>query len=303
MDEQYVYVDSRHRDYSMYASNSSYTIYMWNPIKFITRVDLVCATIPPLASTTIPFAFLDIEQFRTKYGIQAAVSNITGTISTSNTFVPLQASPVFQNYFAFVTYASSGGGTLISSTTTETGNIITTGNTFAFGNVITTGNVITNSTNPVGATLGNAITSVGNTLTFGNTFSNASTNTFGNVNLTAITTYVTGTATSTLSTRYYEEYEYKTSVSFKQPIESLDRLNIRWVDNNNNPVVFNGEHSFVLRIYTVPWNIDSTDLSRPLTRPPPEPINFEHEDIRLYLIIIMLIIGVGIILLNKAPSV
>lgn len=53
------------------------------------------------------------------------------------------------------------------------------------------------------------------------------------------------------SNTLYSEQTYRSSVEFRQPIESLKQLTIRWVDRFNQPVVFLGDHHvFVLRIYT-----------------------------------------------------
>jgi hypothetical protein len=51
---------------------------------------------------------------------------------------------------------------------------------------------------------------------------------------------------------YTENTSYRSSVEFKQPIESLKQLTVRWVDRFNKPVVFSEplDHMFVLRLYT-----------------------------------------------------
>lgn len=219
MDEQYFYVDSRQRNTKAYPNTNAYTMFMISPIKHVTRVDLVSAYVPFVSN---PYIFLDIEQFRTKYGIQSLQSNT----SVKNT------TPIIQNYFAHIIY----GSPQVSFTS--------------------------NSTQKIGY--------------FGidNGF------------------YIQQQANQ--SFKYYEEYEYKTSVTFSQPIESLDRLNIRWIDYNNLPVAFS-DHSFMLRVYTTKMNIENYE---PLKLPPPVPKNFESEDTRIYLIIIILVIGIGFLLFS-----
>jgi hypothetical protein len=220
MDEQYIYVDSRHRDLTVNPNTNAYTMFMVTPIKHVTRVDLVSASIPVTSNlANNPYIFLDIEMFRSKYGIQSAQSNT----SVKNT------TPILQNYFAQIFYGSPQPTSLYVSN-------VQSGNTFYTSNV--------------------------------QTFKD------------------------------YKEGEYKTSVQFKQPIESLDRLNIRWVDYNNVPVVFsplNSNHSFMLRVYTTKMNIDNYEQ---LTLPPPVPKNFTAEDTHMYLVIIILVFGIGILLFS-----
>lgn len=236
MDEQYIYVDSRHRDIKTNPNTNAYTMFMVTPIKHVTRVDLVSACMPVTSSLAEnPYIFLDIELFRSKYGIQSAQANT----SVKNT------TPILQNYFAQIFYGTPQYTQLYSQ-------------------VYSSSNI-------------NPATGAQST---GNTF------------------YISNTLTQTQIFKNYEEYEYKTSVRFSQPIESLDRLTIRWVDYNNVPVVFsplNYNHSFVLRIYTTKMNIENYEQ---LTLPPPVPKNFTHEDTRIYLVIVILIFGIGFLLFN-----
>ena len=222
MDEQYIYVDSRHRDIKTNPNTNAYTMFMVTPIKHVTRVDLVSACIPVTSNLVEnPYIFLDIERFRSKYGIQSAQANT----SSKNT------TPILQNYFAQIFYGSPQYTQLYNS------------------------NVLPGT---------------------GNTFYTSNTQTFKN----------------------YEEYEYKTSISFSQPIESLDRLTIRWVDYNNAPVVFspvNSNHSFMLRVYTTKMNIENYEQ---LKLPDPVPRHTSPEDTRIYLIIVILIFGIGFLLFN-----
>jgi hypothetical protein len=226
MDEQYVYIDSRHRNTSTYKNSNEYTIFLVRPITSICRVDLVSASVP-ITTTHItdknasPYIFLDIEQFRSKYGVQSSISNAVANTTTT---------PIIQNYFAQLFYGS------VSNTQFTSSNL-------------------------------NAVT--GNVTYYSN-----------------IQTY-----------RNYSEYEYKTSVSFQQPIESLDRLNIRWVDYDNKLVVFDPSstlHSFLLRIYTTQKKID----------PPPLPMSNRWlmsggdggDDIKVYILISVLIMCLLILL-------
>ena len=288
MDEQYVYVDSR-----LGTSTNSYTVYLNTPIQFITRVDLVSACIPTLASqntlsTVDPYIFLDIEQFRSKYGIQGCRSNLL--ISNNVIF---DTSPTIYGYMGHIFYGdvSSQKINYTLSTINTTANTITTGNVVTRGNTITTGNIITtgNTANVNTFTVGNVF-NIGNVFTIGNTF------TTGNI-ITTGNTFTLYTYQNVVSYINYTENQYKTSVTFKQPIESIDKLNIRWVDRLNNLVNFGtDQHSFMLRVHTVKREL--TDYT-PLTRPDPVEREAVYSDVHTYLIFVALIIGIFTIIMLK----
>ena len=46
MDIEYIYVDSRTRDTSLYPNGNTYSVFLTNPLKNIRKVDLVSATVP-----------------------------------------------------------------------------------------------------------------------------------------------------------------------------------------------------------------------------------------------------------------
>lgn len=211
MDEQYVYVDSR-----IGNSPNNYTVYLNTPIKFVKKVDLVSATVP--YTQTDPYIFLDIEQFRSKYGTQSCRSN-TGT-GNSN-FV--------MGYFGHL--LCTRPTILQTRSNTVQGNTFTD---YSYSNIIT-----------------------------------------------------------------YIERQYTCSVTFKQPIESVDKLNIRWVDRLNNPVSFENNHSFVLRVHTVKHAIEDYT---PLKRPDPLPREQTYTDVRLYLLFIVVILGIFTILMLRGNS-
>lgn len=260
MDEQYVYIDSRLRTNQ---DSNSYTLRLDTPIYSVTQVDLVSACVPTTLkqntfSTSDPYIFLDIEQFRSKYGVQACRSNLQTAKDTS---------ALIYGYCGHIFCGDVASQKLLS--------------TIAVSN--TAGNVIS---------IANTLATTGNTTTLGNTF------TLG----TTMTSYIY----SNSSYINYTEQQYKSSVTFKQPIESVDKFTIRWVDRFNNPVVFNPpntDHSFMLRIYTNRKKISNYD---PLERPPPVPRDKHYTDIHTYLILTVLLIGIFTIIMlrnNTSPSV
>lgn len=88
MAEYIVFVDSANRNSTLYPSANSYTIHLINPIRNVSRVELVCATLPK-GSDSNAFASLDIQEFRTPFRTDAlkleSGATLNGaTLQTSN---------------------------------------------------------------------------------------------------------------------------------------------------------------------------------------------------------------------------
>jgi hypothetical protein len=70
---------------------------------------------------------------------------------------------------------------------------------------------------------------------------------------------------------FHEHKDYRVSVEYPEPIASLQRLTVRWVDKSGNPLDFRGwdTNAFVLRIHI-----------RAQERPPPPPPPLQDVEIR-----------------------
>ena len=96
---------------------------------------------------------------------------------------------------------------------------------------------------------------------------------------------------SQLNVMYQEMSNYRQSVSFQQPIESLNKLSIRWTDRLNNLIPFgSAENQTLLRIYTI-------RKPAPTEREPelPEPVqktwkNPEAVIIGLVLVVVLILV-------------
>jgi hypothetical protein len=75
---------------------------------------------------------------------------------------------------------------------------------------------------------------------------------------------------------FHENKDYRVSVQYPEPIASLQRLTVRWVDKSGNPLDFRGwdTNAFVLRIHI-------KDRNREMELPPPPPL----QDVELKRII------------------
>jgi hypothetical protein len=78
-----VYVDSAYRNTSTYVNCNTYSVHLTNPIRNVSRVELVSAFINTsgLSNTHV---FLDIQEFRTPFNLDARKLGVGGT-PTGNT--------------------------------------------------------------------------------------------------------------------------------------------------------------------------------------------------------------------------
>lgn len=75
-----VYVDSAYRNVTNYANSNSYSVYITNPIRNVSRVELVSAFINT-AGVSNTHVFLDIQELRTPFHMDARKLGTGGTPS------------------------------------------------------------------------------------------------------------------------------------------------------------------------------------------------------------------------------
>jgi len=185
MDERYLIIDSRKRDLAAYPNANNFSVYLMNPIKDIIKVEVVMCIMNLYTNTTI-YGLLDIDQFRSKFGISDTKSNLTSNIQTYDTFNMTACIPI----------------------------------------------------------------------------------------------------QSQLNVIYQEVANYRQTISFQQPIESLNKLSIRWTDRLNNFLIFGpAENQTLLRIYTI-------RKPAPTEREPelPQPIQKTWRNPEAVLIIVILVL-------------
>jgi len=182
MDEQYLMIDSRKRDLSVYPSANAFSLYLMNPIRDIVKVDLVFCTMNLVTNTNV-YGILDIEQFRTKFGLSDGKANLLSNFQVS--------------------------GNVSGAVSTQAG-VLPLANTVDYLPIA----------NQQGYDL---------------------------MNMTACLPIE-----NQLNMIHYEGTNYRQTVMFQQPIESLIKLNIRWIDRLNNLLAFGPtENQTLLRIYTI----------------------------------------------------
>ena len=104
-----IYVDSENRNKSIYPLANSYVVYLTNPIRNITRVELISAMLPDIASSQ--YVALDITELRTPTHQSATdKSSNCSVVNGAFAMVPIKVSSTTdfysQNYAIYVDYPS-----------------------------------------------------------------------------------------------------------------------------------------------------------------------------------------------------
>ena len=272
-----LFADSKNRDVALYPSGNSYVLHLTRPIKNIERVDLVSARVP-----------------NTMYNLTQG-SNVLG-ITTGSLSSDLSLSPGFYSVYDLatavtaaspgptMTYLSWAGKFVFSSPVPFT---VTT--TQAFANLSGFSQGTLTSTPEAGQYVllaaglphmnpnDQIFLDVDELRTPHHIYTGALTsaqNQVGSQSLTQVT--VTGANTerafapitmdvgSGCMKHFSENKDYVISVVYPEPIRSLQRLTIRWLDGSGQPLNFNGAdwNSFILRLHL---------------QPPPEPEDPEDD--------------------------
>lgn len=286
-----VYADSTQRDTALYPSGNTYTLHLTNPVKNVTRVDLVSAVVP-----------------NTMYNL-TGTSNVL-TIGTSNVWL----NPGFYSTSTLVSEFNASS----QVTGTKLAYLCAEGR-FIFYGALTSVTCLTPEIAkllglPIGTTDALAVDTnlaYANHTTYGAAANyvrsasiiNMSVNehiwldiaefrtpttmdarrlvTSSNVRTTLSTTAGTSFAlvpmdvTSGSFKSFKEQTDYSMSIEFPSRLDSLERLTVRWLDLNGNPLAFNGldTNSFTLRVHTVLI----PDVPERLTSLPPPVVDQEKS--------------------------
>lgn len=98
-----VYADSAYRNTTSYVNSNTYTLYLTNPIRNVSRVELVSAFINT-SGISNTFCFLDILELRTPFHGDATKLSSNGapvgnTASSSFAMIPLDVTPGTVKFF------------------------------------------------------------------------------------------------------------------------------------------------------------------------------------------------------------
>jgi len=310
---EYIYVDSRTRDSNIFPSGNSYSIYLTNPLKNITQVDLVSAKVPNaiynlnLGSNVLNFG--GTSNLSLASGFYTASSLANDIISTGR--LPAGMSVYYSTSEGKYIFYSTASFTM-NATTTEIATLLgmppgvvqsgalVAGTDLVYGsNPTLTGKYVLKSSNVADFTsneilfldveeLRNQSLNLGSKIT-GNTFVNsAASHAFGPITLDCVS--------GSIKT-FKENNDYKVSVEYPAAISKLARLTVNWRDINGRIVNFNGaeNNAFILRVTRsdVPPNLD-----RKLGLPKPVEW-FSVAEPQKLIIFAVLILGLMLIVFSK----
>lgn len=258
-----IFADSQNRDGSIYPTGDSYTLHLSRPIRNIERIDLVSARVP-----------------NTMYNLTNG-SNIFNFNSTSNVSIPpgfYTAGLLAQALSAYITYLPAEGkyqfvaGTFfIYSTEFATMVGMDVNRTY-------TGPIKSNKI--VDFSLNDYIFLDIEELKTPSHIDTGSMNQKGTVsgqNASRAFAPIIMDVNSACIKNFHENKDYIVSVFYPEPINTLDRLTVRWVDRNGTNLNFQGwdANAFILRIHEkqleIPAPAPPPPVRQALKVPPPPP--------------------------------
>lgn len=294
-----IYVDSRRRSEPY---GNAYTLFIQNPLKNVTKVELVSATVPnTIYNITDGVNIFSLNQttncsiangfYSTTCLIDAVNKSETGS-DVSLAFLCEEGKFIFygQNDFTIDVFSS------------EFLNVAGFGEaTTLVSNLATTSNGIYSSTY-LGKNFVKA-SSVANFKTCGEyiyldidelrrPYSIDAVNNVYNSQSSTIFAIIPLDVSSGCIKTFKELTDYKISVEYPKPIDQIDRLTIEWKDFHGNIVNFNGvdENAFILRFYEEPVKI-------PIQIPEKIPIKLSRPDKRT--VFVLLLVSLVFILFIK----
>ena len=274
--QRLLFADSKNRDVALYPSGNSYVLHLTTPIKDIERVDLVSARVPntmwncTLGSNVLSTNSSNVSinpGFYSVYGLAAAL-----TPYVTCDYAPDEGHFLFSSAASFTIFIHSQElATMLSITkgTLHTSALAgPTDPSYATKYILRSSTLVDMSLNEyvfLDIDELRTPTHVDTGSLQGNTGTVSGSN--ANRNFAPVIMDVG----SACIKNFHEHKDYRVSVEYPEPIASLQRLTVRWVDKSGAPLDFRGwdTNAFVLRIHI-----------RAQERPPPPPPPLQDVEIR-----------------------
>ena len=314
-----IFSDAANRDVSLYPSGNSYVLHLTRPIRNIEKVDLVSARVPNtmynLTDGSNIFSYnssnVSLNQgFYSAYTLaQAVTSNATVTLD----YLPQEGHFIFSSASTFtLKIQSSEFGTMVGLTS----GVLYTASLATSLDPAYSSKYIVKSATLVDFSLNEYIfLDIDELKTPFHVDTGALQGTTGTIsgsNANRAFAPIIMDVGSACIKNFHENKDYRISVDYPEPINSLQRLTIRWVDKDGNLLDFRGwnTNAFVLRLHVTPDPEPTLPAPQPLEQieiqriveamkvappPPPEPKR------RFHWWIIILVILAGIIAWKSWP--
>lgn len=258
----YVYVDSKNRNGT---HGNSYTLSLTSPIKDIIQVDLVSAKVPnSLYNITDGTSIITINGL--SYSIPPGFYSAQGLASTLAS-ITSYGFDYLCNEGKFIMYSPNSFTVVLETDeiaralgSLEGASSSTTRPDYSGQQVIISDDIIDLSTNEyifLDIEELRSVTMIDSKTIDGNTFSGST--------ISTVFAMIPLDVSSGQIKTFKEKSDYKIQSKFANPIGSISKLTIRWLDKNGKLLNFNGfeNNSFVLRVHT-------KDHEPPPPPPPPE---------------------------------
>jgi hypothetical protein len=268
-----LFADSTNRDSNLYPSGNSYVLYLTRPIRNIERVDLVSARVPNtmynLTNGSNVFSFntsnVSLNQgFYSAYTLAQDVSSQLSTLTLN--YVPEEGHYIFSSASAFtltvqsLEFATMVGLPLGTYSSSLAGPL----------DPAYSGKYIVRSTTLVDFSLNEYVyLDIDELRTPFNMDTGALQGTTGTIsgsNTNRSFAPILMDVGSACIKNFHENKDYNISIDYPEPIRSLQRLTVRWVDKTGTPLNFRGwdTNAFILRLHLTP--------DPEPTLPPPQPL-------------------------------
>ena len=276
MTARLLFADSQNRNSTLYPDGNSYVLYLTEPYRNIERVELVSARVPnTMYNLTNGSNVLTVDStsnvslnpgFYSAYTLAAAISAGTSNAPALNYLVS-EGHYVFTNVSSFTIQVNSSELAIMLGMPQ---NVLLTSTLASDTDPTYSGQYIIRSTTLVDFSLNDYVfldideLKTPFHMDTGSLQGTSGTISGSNVNR-AFAPVIMDVGSACIK-NFHENKDYRISVDYPEPINSLQRLTVRWVDRNGNPLDFRGwnTNAFVLRVYLRPD-------PRP-TLPPPEPL-------------------------------
>jgi len=284
MTTRLLFADSKNRDKTLYPNGSSYVLHLTRPIKNIERVDLVSARVGnsmynlTSGSNVLSVSSSNVSMnpgFYSAYGLATALGAVTSPVSLD--YASDEGHFIFSSASSFTIYVHSQElATMLGFARGVTHTAALAGAT----DPSYAGQYILRSSTLVDLSLNEYIfldideLRTPNHVDTGSLQGNTGTISGSNANRNFAPVIMD--VGSGCIKNFHENKDYRVSVEYPEPIASLQRLTVRWVDKSGSPLDFRGwdTNAFVLRIHI-------KDRNREMDLPPPPPL----QDVELKRII------------------
>jgi len=284
-----LYGSSQSRDMTLYPSGNSYTIFLSSPVKNIERVDLVSARVPnSMYNLTNGTGALAVGSITVSlnagfYGVYDMATALTNTGLVTCTYLTFEGKFIFSSASAFGVKVNSAElsniiGIPVTTTAIAATQVAASGSTWpTYANqYILTSNVVVNAS--VGEQIFldiDELKTPRHIFTGGLQYVQMQSGSDKYVTqLTAgdgpsrAFAPITLDVNSGFIKNFHENKDYRISVFYPEPINSLQRLTVRWVDIHGQPLIFNGleQNSFILRLHVRAKVMEPTEEENELER-------------------------------------